>query len=66
MFFRAPMFWSFPPRFSQGYINELDHFIDVVQGQDECSVSCQMTLSTTKITNALEESAREGKAIKLK
>ena len=31
------MYWSFPSRHAQGYKNELNHFIDVVQGQENLS-----------------------------
>ena len=27
----VPMFYSFPSRYSDGYKNELNHFLDVVQ-----------------------------------
>jgi len=56
----APMYWSFPSRFDRGYVIELEHFFDVVQGQDVCSIDAKMTLAATKIVTALEESARAG------
>jgi len=56
----APMYWSFPSRFDRGYVIELEHFFDVVQGQDICSIDAKMTLAATKIVTALEESARAG------
>ena len=59
------MYWSFPSRHSEGYKNELNHFIDVVQGQENLSVSGKMTLAVSKIATACEESARSGKPVEL-
>ena len=61
--FRPPMYWSFPSRHVQGYINELDHFIQVVKGQCHISVSRQMTCGVSKIAEAAEESARKGRPV---
>jgi len=60
---RPPMYWSFPSRHVQGYINELEHFIQVVKGQCQISVSRQMTCGVSKIAEAAEESARKGKPV---
>lgn len=30
---RPPVYHSFPSRYHQGYIRELDHFCDVIQGE---------------------------------
>ena len=57
------MYWSFPSRHVQGYVNELDHFIEVVKGRSKNSVSRQMTCGVSKIANAAEESARKGKPV---
>ena len=59
------MYWCFPSRHSEGYKNELNHFIDVVQGQENLSVSGKMTLAVSKIATACEESARSGKPVEL-
>ena len=61
--FRPPMYWSFPSRHVQGYINELEHFIQVVKGQTPISVSRQMTCGVSKIADAAEESARKGEPV---
>ena len=61
--FRPPMYWSFPSRHVQGYINELDHFIQVVKGECHISVSRQMTCGVSKIAEAAEESARKGRPV---
>ena len=59
------MYWSFPSRHAEGYKNELNHFIDVVQGQENLSVSGKMTLAVSKIATACETSARSGKPVEL-
>ena len=60
------MYWSFPSRFDRGYVIELEHFFDVVQGQAKCSIDAKTTLAATKIVTALEESARSGQPVKLR
>ena len=60
---RAPMYWSFPSRHRQGYVNELEHFVDVVTGKSDSSVTRQMTCAVTKIAEAAEASARQGKPV---
>ena len=64
-YFSAQMYWSFPSRHSQGYKNELNHFIDVVQGQEKLSVTGKMTLGVSKIATACETSARCGKPVSI-
>ena len=63
--FRVPMYWSFPSRHAQGYVNELEHFIAVAKGLVESSVTHQMTLAVTKIADAAEASARSGQPVDL-
>jgi len=58
---KVPMYWSFPSRHAQGYVNELQHFIEVVRGQAKMSVTYAMTLAISKIAEAAEASARSGK-----
>ena len=59
------MYWSFPSRHAQGYKNELNHFIDVVQGQENLSITGKMTLAVSKIATACENSARSGKPVQI-
>ena len=59
------MYWSFPSRHAQGYVNELEHFIAVAKGLVESSVTHQMTLAVTKIADAAEASARSGQPVDL-
>ena len=62
---RAPMFWSFPSRHAQGYVNELEHFIEVAKGVSESSVTHRMTMAVSKIADAAETSARSGQPVDL-
>lgn len=62
----APIWYSFASRFKNGYIRELNHFIDVVLGLAESSVLPKETLAVSKIASACEESARSGKMIEIK
>lgn len=61
----VPMFYSFPSRHSDGYKNELNHFLDVVQGGAKMSVTSRMTSAVSRIADAAEESARSGEAVKM-
>jgi len=61
----VPMFYSFPSRHSDGYKNELNHFLDVVQGAAKMSVTSRMTSAVSRIADAAEESARSGEAVKM-
>ena len=61
----VPMFYSFPSRHSDGYKQELDHFLDVLQEGAEMSVTGRMTSAVSKIADACEESARTGLAVSL-
>jgi len=61
----VPMYYSFPSRHADGYMRELDHFLDVVQGQSEMSVTGRMTSAVSKIADACEDSAKTGQTVKL-
>lgn len=62
---KAPMFWSFPSRHAQGYVNELEHFVEVAKGVSESSVTHRMTMAVSKIADAAEASARSGQPVDL-
>ncbi|XP_077282496.1 myo-inositol 2-dehydrogenase-like [Temnothorax americanus] len=62
----APICFSFPSRYMNGYRREFDHFIDVVHGKTESLVKSQEILAVSKIATACEESARTGKMVNLK
>ena len=59
------MFWSFPSRHAQGYVNELEHFVKVAKGVAESSVTHRMTMAVSKIADAAETSARSGQPVDL-
>merc|ERR1711872_1010588 len=61
----VPMYYSFPSRHADGYMRELDHFLDVVQGKCEMSVTDRMTSAVSKIADACEESAKTNKTVQL-
>ena len=60
------MYWSFPSRHTQGYVNELDHFLEVVKGNSVMSVTSEMTQAVSKIAEAAEASARQGKPVEIR
>ncbi|XP_017877299.1 uncharacterized protein LOC108623353 [Ceratina calcarata] len=62
----APIWYSFPSRFMNGYRRELDHFLDVVVGKSVPSVQPKETLAVSKIASACEESAKTGKMVEIK
>ncbi|GBM53256.1 hypothetical protein AVEN_193301-1, partial [Araneus ventricosus] len=61
----VPIFGAFPERYRESYENELEHFINVVQGIEECGVAGSSILAVSKIASALEESARQVKTVTL-
>lgn len=58
---QPPVYHSFPSRYQQGYIREMDHFCDVIQGLDDLSVTAENTLRVTSIALTLEKSVISGK-----
>ncbi|XP_042855381.1 inositol 2-dehydrogenase-like [Penaeus japonicus] len=60
-----PILHSFPSRYYEGYVRELDHFCDVVQGLDDNMLSGENTLRVSIIASALEESVKTGQAVKV-
>lgn len=61
----APIYYSFPSRYMNGYRRELDHFVDVVVGKCQPSVQPKETLAVSKIAAACEESAKTGKMVEI-
>ncbi|CAL1290797.1 unnamed protein product [Larinioides sclopetarius] len=61
----VPIFGAFSARYRESYQNEMEHFINVVQGIEECGVAGSSILAVSKIASALEESARQGKTVTL-
>ncbi|GFR32466.1 myo-inositol 2-dehydrogenase [Trichonephila clavata] len=62
----VPIFFSFASRYQEAYAIEMEHFLSVVQGLEECNVKGESILAVSKIASACEESVREGKVIPLK
>ncbi|KAG0715183.1 putative oxidoreductase YrbE [Chionoecetes opilio] len=58
---QPPAYYSFPSRYHQSYIRELDHFCDVIQGLDDLSVTAEDSLKVTSIASTLEKSVVSGK-----
>nr|XP_053640521.1 inositol 2-dehydrogenase-like [Cherax quadricarinatus] len=63
---QPPILHSFPSRYYDGYINELNHFCDVIQGLVDLQLSGENTLKVSTIATALEESAATGQMIEIK
>ena len=61
----VPMFYSFPSRHWDGYQQELNHFLDVLQDGASMSVTARMTSAVSKIADACETSARTGQPVSL-
>lgn len=60
-----PIWHSFPSRYADAYKNEMEHFLDIVQGKAEPIVKYHESLAVSKIATACEESARSGKMVEL-
>ena len=43
----------------------MEHFLDVVQGKDKCSVTDRMTMAVSKIATACEKAAKSGLPVKM-
>lgn len=52
--------FSFPERYAESYVAALNHFIDIIEGKEECEVSKYNTLIVSRIADACEESHRSG------
>ncbi|RZC41879.1 putative oxidoreductase, partial [Asbolus verrucosus] len=63
---RAPIAYSFPSRYSDGYDLEMVHFLDVLEGKADLCVDSKDTLAVTRIASACEEAVRTGKAVEIK
>ncbi len=63
--FRPPVMHSFVSRYEQAYFNEIEHFLDVVQGKQEMLVTKKMVLAVAKIVVACNESSRSQQPINI-
>jgi len=62
----CPMYYSFASRYHAAYMNEMEHFLNVVEGTEELIVNPRDTLAVSKIASACEESARTRRTVELK
>lgn len=60
-----PIWYSFPSRYRNAYINEMEHFLKLVQGEVQPTVHPNEILAVCKIATAAEQSARCAKPILL-
>jgi myo-inositol 2-dehydrogenase/D-chiro-inositol 1-dehydrogenase len=63
---KAPIAYSFPSRYAEGYELEMLHFLDVLRGRTQVSVDSRDVLAVSKIATACEESIRKGSTVELK
>ncbi|KAF2905588.1 hypothetical protein ILUMI_00587 [Ignelater luminosus] len=61
----CPIYYSFASRFQNSYVNEMDHFLNVVDGQEKLKVDYQDVLAVSKIASACEEAAKTGKIVEI-
>jgi len=62
---RAPIDYSFPSRYGEAYRNEMDHFIEVLDGKAKLLVTPKNNLAVSKIATAVEDSVKEGRVVTL-
>ncbi|XP_044262218.1 inositol 2-dehydrogenase-like [Tribolium madens] len=63
---KAPIAYSFPSRYADGYAMEMKHFFDVLEGKAKVSVDSNDILAVSKIATACEEALRSGRCVDLK
>ena len=60
---QEPMLYSFPQRFKDAYRLELLHFISVLRGEEECSVSPASVIASTIAVQAAQESIKANSVV---
>ncbi|XP_068205694.1 uncharacterized oxidoreductase YrbE-like isoform X2 [Palaemon carinicauda] len=63
---QPPIKYSFPSRYHEGYVAEVEHFCDIIQGLDKTSVTGKNTMNISIIASALEESVKTGRMVEVK
>lgn len=63
---KAPIWYNFASRYSESYVNEMEHFLDVVQGLDELKVDPRDTLAVSRIAQACQVAAKTGQPVEMK
>ncbi|XP_069699337.1 myo-inositol 2-dehydrogenase-like [Periplaneta americana] len=61
----TPIYYSFPSRYKMAYLNEMEHFLDILQGKTEPAILGHETLAVSKIAAACEESVKTNRFVKL-
>ena len=60
----TPLQHSFPQRYEQAYLLELEQFLDIVQDPSRtCPVTKETVLLTSRIADACEVSMKEGRMV---
>ena len=60
-----PIKFSFPQRYSEAFNLEMNHFIDVIKTKENLQVSKKDVLRASYVIDAIEESCKTGKPVKL-
>lgn len=61
-----PIYYSYPSRYKMAYLNEMEHFLNILQGKTKPAILGHETLAVNKIASACEESARTGQFVQLR
>lgn len=61
----VPIYFSFPSRYQEAYLLEMEHFLNVVQGIEKCEISVESILAVSKIATACEIAAKTGDTVPL-
>ncbi|XP_069696501.1 inositol 2-dehydrogenase-like isoform X2 [Periplaneta americana] len=56
----VPNFYSFPARYNTAYANEMEHFLDVLQGKAKMATTGSEAMAVIKIATACADSAKTG------
>jgi len=57
---QVPIHHSFPSRYSEAYLRQLEHFIALTEGSAKLEITKEHVVGVTKVVEALEESVRTG------
>nr|CAH7743398.1 unnamed protein product [Callosobruchus chinensis] len=62
----SPIYYSFASRYQEAYRQEMEHFIDVLQGKCNLMIDGKDLLAVSKIATACEKSFKTGSIVDLK
>jgi len=60
---QVPIFHSFPSRYHEAYLRQLEYFIRLVDGTETTDITKEHVLGVTRVVEALEHSAKTGQAV---